>query len=166
MEIRDLYDKNGNLTGETIFKGEVIPKDKYIAVVLVFIQNSDNKFLIQKRSKLKNGKYGSTSGHLSTGENSINGMVRELKEELGLSIIPSELQLLKSGKDDKRQYLYNIYYMKKDFDISNLKLQNDEVDFVEWDSIDEISKLIKDGKFTNSHSEIFLESENLLRNIS
>jgi len=39
MELRDLYDKNLNLTGETIQKGEIIPKGKYILVVVVWIQN-------------------------------------------------------------------------------------------------------------------------------
>ena len=55
-EKRDLYDANRNLTKKTVFKGEPIPKGNYIVVVLVFIQNSEGKFLIQKRSKRKNGK--------------------------------------------------------------------------------------------------------------
>lgn len=50
MERRDLYDKNRNLTGETILKGETIPDERYIVVVLVFIQNSEGKFLIQSRN--------------------------------------------------------------------------------------------------------------------
>ena len=63
MEIRDLYDKDRNLTGETILKGEQIPENRYIIVMLIFIQNSEGKFLIQKRSKIKNGKYATTGGH-------------------------------------------------------------------------------------------------------
>lgn len=63
IEKRDLYDENRNLIGETIFKGEEIPEGKYIVVVLVFIQNSEGKFLIQKRSERKNGKYATTGGH-------------------------------------------------------------------------------------------------------
>ena len=53
IEKRDLYDINRKLTGKTIFKGEAIPDGKYITVVLVFIQNSEGKFLIQKRSPNK-----------------------------------------------------------------------------------------------------------------
>ena len=49
MEKRDLYDSQRNITGETILKGEEIPKGRYIIVVLVFIQNSEGKFLIQKK---------------------------------------------------------------------------------------------------------------------
>lgn len=67
MEKRDLYDINRNLTGETIYKGETIPENKYINVVLAFIQNSKCEFLIQKRSIQKDGMYGSTGGHAKTG---------------------------------------------------------------------------------------------------
>ena len=52
MEQRDLYDINKRLTGRTIFKGESILENNYIIVVLVFIQNSEGKFLIQKRSQI------------------------------------------------------------------------------------------------------------------
>ena len=41
MEKRDLYNSDRIKTGETIFKGEDIPKDRYILVVLVFIENSE-----------------------------------------------------------------------------------------------------------------------------
>ena len=86
MEKRDLYDKNRNLTGETIFKGEVTPEGRYIVVVLVFIQNSDGRFLIQKRSEVKNGKYATTGGHPKSGENSVQGIISEVKEEIGIEI--------------------------------------------------------------------------------
>ena len=56
MEKRDLYDINRNLTGETIYKGQTIPEGKYILVVLSFIENSEGKFLIQKRSIQKKRK--------------------------------------------------------------------------------------------------------------
>ena len=81
MEQRDLYDINRRLTGQTIFKGDSIPENNYIIVVLVFIQNSEGKFLIQKRSKIKNGKYATTGGHPKSGENSIQGIISEVKEE-------------------------------------------------------------------------------------
>ncbi len=47
MEKRDLYDKDRNLADKTIFKNFPIPKGHYILVVLIFIQNSEGKFLIQ-----------------------------------------------------------------------------------------------------------------------
>ena len=153
MEKRDLYDINRNLTGETIYKGEAIPPDRYILVVLSFIQNSDGKFLIQKRSKLKDGKYASTGGHPKSGETSFQGIITEIKEELGLTIFPNELNLIFSGREDSEQVFFDIYYIKKDFDISNLVLQKDEVESVEWLSMKEIKELINNGLFLKNHEE-------------
>ena len=153
MEKRDLYDINKKLTGETIYKNEKIPANRYILVVLVFIQNSQGKFLIQKRSKQKDGKYASTGGHPKTGETSIDGMITEIKEELGLTVKPEELELIFSGQEDVKQVFFDIYYMKKNFNISDLKLQKEEVDFVEWLSFKEIETLIKKDLFLESHAE-------------
>lgn len=162
MEIRDLYDIDQNLTGEKIYKDETIPAGRYIAVVLCFIQNSNGDFLIQKRSKSKNGKYGFTSGHLMSGETSIQGMIREIKEELGLNVLPSELNLINSGRDDVGQFFFDIYYLKKDCILDNLILSKDEVDFVEWDSIEQIQELINKNLFSPGHTEIFLELKMML----
>ena len=116
MEKRDLYDKERKLTGETIYKGEPIPKGKYIIVILVMIQNSKGEFLIQKRSKLKDGKYAATGGHVKTGQTSIKGMIEEIQEELGLTVKPEELELLYTAREDKHDVFFDLYYMKKDID--------------------------------------------------
>ena len=163
MEKRDLYDINRNLTGETIYKGEAIPPDRYILVVLSFIQNSDGKFLIQKRSKLKDGKYASTGGHPKSGETSLQGIITEIKEELGLTIFPNELNLIFSGREDSEQVFFDIYYIKKDFDISNLLLQKDEVESVEWLSMKEIKELINNGLFLKNHEEEVFRMINIFK---
>ena len=155
MEKRDLYDFNRNLTGETIFKGEAIPKNKYILVVLSFIENSEGKFLIQKRSIQKNGKYASTGGHPKSGETSLQGMLTEIKEEIGLSLLPTEPKLIFSGREDSSQIFYDIYYIKKDFEIEDLQLQEEEVESVKWNSVSEIQNMINNNTFLRSHIEEF-----------
>lgn len=156
IEKRDLYDENRNLIGETIFKGEEIPEGKYIVVVLVFIQNSEGKFLIQKRSERKNGKYATTGGHPKSGENSIQGIITEVKEEIGLDIKPEDLQLYYGGKSEIERVFWDDYYVKMDVpDIDKLKLQEEEVASVHWFSIEEIKDLMKQDKFFKNHYEEF-----------
>lgn len=156
IEKRDLYDENRNLTGETIFKGEDIPEGKYIVVVLVFIQNSEGKFLIQKRSERKNGKYATTGGHPKSRENSIQGIITEVKEEIGLDIKPEDLQLYYGGKSEIEKVFWDDYYVKMDVpDIDKLKLQEEEVASVHWFSIEEIKDLMKQDKFFKNHYEEF-----------
>lgn len=163
MERRDLYDINRKPTGETIFKGEKIPLNRYIIVVLSFIQNSKGEFLVQKRSKQKDGKFASTGGHAKTGENSIEAMISEIREELGLNVLPSELNLIYSGREDTERVFFDIYYLKKDFDIESLTLQKEEVDFVEWDSIEKINELIANNLFLENHVEEFYRMMDILK---
>ena len=156
MEKRDLYDKNRNITGKTILKGEQIPKDRYIVVVLVFIQNSEGKFLIQKRSEAKNGKYATTGGHPKTGETSIEGILTEVEEEIGVKMNPKDLKLYFSGKSEDERVFWDDYYIKMDIqNLNDLKLQEAEVDSVEWLSENEIVNLMKQDKFFKNHYEEF-----------
>lgn len=156
MEKRDLYDENRKLTGETIYKGEKVPEGKYITVVLVYIQNSEGKFLIQKRSKEKNGKFATTGGHPKSGEDSIQGIITEVKEEIGLDIESDKLQLYFSQRFDKENVFADAYYVKMDVEnIENLKLQKEEVESVHWFSESEIKQLRKEEKYFKNHYEEF-----------
>lgn len=156
MEKRDLYDINRKLTGETYIKGEQIPKGSYGIVVVIFIQNSDGKFLIQKRSARKNGLYASTGGHPKSGESSKEGILAEVKEELGLTLNSNEVQLFFSGRSDEERMFWDDYYIKIDIeDISKLQLQEEEVSEVSWKTEDEIVNLMKEGKFFKNDFEEF-----------
>ena len=155
MEKRDLYDENRILTGETVFKGEPIPSGKFIIVVLSIIQNSKGEFLIQKRSLQKNGKYASTGGHVKSGETSIQGIISEIKEEIGLDVEENELELIYTDREVHEQVFFDVYYLKKDFDICDLVLQKEEVESVQWASLDKIKELLSDGLFAENHAEEF-----------
>ena len=156
MEKRDLYDANKKLTGETIFKGEKTPEGRYIIVVLVFIQNSEGKFLIQKRSVRKNGLYATTGGHPKSGEDSIHGIITEVKEEIGLDIKAEDLQLYFGGRSETERVFWDDYYVKLDIDnIESLKLQEEEVESLHWFTAEEIHELMKEGKFFKNHYEEF-----------
>ena len=165
MEKRDLYDINRNLTGETIYKGDSIPNGKFILVVLSFIQNSKGEFLIQKRSVQKGGKYASTGGHAKTGETSIQAMMTEINEEVGLNVNEDELDLFYSGRDDIDKVFFDLYYIKKDFSTDSLTLQKEEVESVKWMTVDEIKQLISTNKFLDSNVDEFYKILDYLNNI-
>ena len=163
MEKRDLYDKDRKLTGEFIYKGEPVPEGKYIIVILVMIQNSKGEFLIQKRSKQKDGKYAATGGHVKTGQTSVEGMIDEIQEEIGLEVKPEELELLYSAREDEAQVFFDLYYMKKDIEIKDLVLQEEEVESVEWKTIEEIDELIKQDMFLINHAEEVYRTIDILK---
>ena len=156
MERRDLYDINRNLTGETIAKTEPTPEGRYIIVVLVFIQNSEGKFLIQRRSrKYKDGKLATTGGHVKSGTTSVEGIIEEVEEELGLKLNPSDLDVYYSGREDSSRVFFDDYYAQIDVDLADLKLQDDEVDEALWMTADEIRAAIENGEFLENHVDEF-----------
>lgn len=165
-EIRDLYDENRNLTGQTVRKGEPTPEGSYIIVVLIFIENSEGKFLIQRRSrKYKDGKLATTGGHVKSGETSIEGILEEVREEIGLEIPESDLELYETGREDSTRVFYDDYYAKVDIDdISKLELQESEVDEVLWMTPDEIYAACESGDFLSNHIDEFTSLMNWKKN--
>ena len=86
MELRDLYDENKKVTGLTFVKGEQVPKGYYYLIVAIYIQNSKGEFLIQKRVERKGGKWATTAGHPKAGESSLEGLITEVREEIGIDL--------------------------------------------------------------------------------
>lgn len=153
MEKRDLYDENKKLTGETIYKGQDVPKGRYYITVVVFIQNNKNEFLLQKRVKKKDGKWATTGGHPVSGETSKQGIITEIKEELGINVVEENVKLFKTIKTEDD--FVDIYYLKEDIDINEIKIQKEEVEDAKWSTIDEIQKMIQQGIFSESHKDFF-----------
>ena len=109
MEKRDLYYRNRNKLGKAIKKGDNIPEGYYILVVMIIMQNKKGQFLIQKRSELKGGKWAFTGGHLKAGETSLEGIISEVKEELGIDISTEKIKLMKSSIFEK--IIGDFYYV-------------------------------------------------------
>ena len=158
MELLDIYDNNGNPTGRKIIRGdktEVLNENEHIAVAVIFIENSNNQFLIQKTSALKGGEYSSTGGHIDSGETPIKAIKREVEEELGVNV--DNDNIIYYGFLLYDMPIRYLFYLRKDININDLKLQTEEVDYVKFMSIDEINKLIKDNKMLKSHGIMFQE---------
>lgn len=153
MEIRDLYDENKILTKEIIKKGEKVPKGRYYITVVVWIQNKKSEFLIQKTSKEKGSYYSTTGGHPKSGETSIQGIVTEVKEELGLDINPKNLTLFKTIKTEDD--FVDLYYLKQDIDLKGITLQKEEVEEASWMTQKEIESLIKNKQFLPPHISFY-----------
>ena len=156
MEYLDLYDINKKLTGKKIVRGKgkpIVPENNYINIVLIFIQNSKNEFLFQITSKEKDQELATTGGHVKSGQTSYEAILNEVEEELGINIENDNPIMVDS-------YIFGIafmdvYYLKKDIDINQLKLQKEEVDMVKWISIEEINKNIKSEKIRKGNIKAF-----------
>lgn len=151
MEYRDLYNFDRTLVGKKILKGEAIPENNYIMMVVIFIENDNHQFLIQKRSSDKGGKWATTGGHPKSGESSLEGIKKEVKEELGIDIKEPILFKQESGKDT----LCDLYYIKQNIDINKIKIQKEELDEVKWATKEQITSLMNEKEFNKGHYMMF-----------
>ena len=162
-EIRDLYDINGNKTELTYYKGEKIPEGYYPMVVMIAIQNSEGKFLMQKRVEEKGGDYGVTGGHPKSGETPYEGIITEVKEELGIDISNNKIIEFDSGCDLKD--CYKMYYTKLDLDIDKLNIQKEELSEVKWFSLEELQEMVNNKILNQDQIDFFIKCKEYIEKI-
>ena len=122
-----------------------LEKGKYFMIVLIFIENDNHEFLIQKTSKEKGGMYAITGGHVSFGDNNIKTVIKEAKEELGININEKEIKYIDTIKHDIA--FCDTFYIHQNINLDDITLQKEEVENIYWLTKEEIYKLDKEGKF-------------------
>lgn len=161
-EYTDLYDENKKLTDKKLFREKgfklTVPKGYYNIVVLAFIKNSKDEFLLQKISKNKGSMWAVTGGHVKSGETSLECVINEIKEELGIFINENDIHLFKTYKYETA--FKDVYYIEKDIDVKNLNYEKDEVEYAEYFTVDEINQLIENGEFRKTNIDAFLDIVN------
>lgn len=149
-ELVDVYDENKNITGKVINRADIydLKDDEYIVTVHCFIINLSNQILLTQRSLNKNrgGKWEETHGGLRTGEKSIDGIIRELQEEIGIYIQPNELKLIKTLK--MKNKFRDIYIYKKDIPLSSIRYNDGEVMDCKYVSLNNFKLMIEKHECT------------------
>ena len=161
-ELRDLYDINSNKTNKTYYKGDIIPKGYYPMVVMVVIRNSKGEFLMQKRVKEKGGDWGVTGGHPKSGETPIEGIISEVKEELGLDFSNENFIEYDSGCDGKD--CYKMYFVNKDIDLNDITIQKEELSEVKWFTMDELKKMVESKELNDDQISCFIKVCDYIKN--
>lgn len=141
-ELVDIVDENNQPTGEQKMKSEAHQFGFWHRVIHVWLYDKNQGVLLQLRAKTKKLFPDVwdvvVGGHVSAGEDLIISAVREAKEELNLNIDPQKLSLFKIFTAKIRfndvvnnEFIY-IYTLPFDGKISDLKLQDEEVQDVKF----------------------------------
>lgn len=159
-EFLNILDESGSITTESKPRSIVHRSGDFHPTVHIWIiKRMDMGIftLLQKRSKEKDihpDCYDvSAAGHVSQGDEFREAAVRELKEELGLSVNPEKLTFIGMRKNVYRSESINdnefcaVYLYKEKVSDSELTLQASEVSKVCWAEIDEILSVIDRGDF-------------------
>lgn len=145
MELWDVYDKSGRKTGAVKEKeSEYLPGEYHLAME-AWVFNDQREILIQQRSwsrPILPGMWSLTTGRMVAGEDSRQGCVRELKEELGLSVLPQEPYFLRRIiRDDP--LIWDIYFLRRNVPAESLALQREEVAQARWVSFRQFYELLE-----------------------
>ena len=158
MELWDLYTENRRLTGKTHIRGEEIPDDCYHMVVHVWIKNSKNEYLISQRSATRPAfplMWECVGGSVVAGEGSLEGALREVKEEVGLDLLSGSGKLLLTKTRRTYHDFVDVWLFQYDGEVSLDNATTDEVAQIKWMTVSQIRELLDSGKLVPSLSYFF-----------
>lgn len=161
----DIYDINKKKTGRTMKRNDwCLKDDEYHLTVLGVVSRPDNTFLITKRVMTKSwapGWWEVSGGAAMAGEESLEAVIREVKEETGLDVSEAEggyaftYHRENPGKGDN--YFVDVYRFVLDFEESDVHPQEAETDGFKIATLDEIKEIAARGEFLHYDSikEVF-----------
>lgn len=160
MELWDIYDRDKQRTGRTMKRNDwhMKPGDFHLTVLGV-IRHTNGKYLITKRVMTKAWAPGSwevSGGAAQAGEDSLDAVKREIKEETGLDVSSFDggfvFSYTRENPDEGDNYFVDIYCFTGDFSEADLHLQEAETDGYMLATAEEIEALGAQGKFLHYDS--------------
>ena len=152
-EVIDIYNENNEGLNIQKMRSEAHKSGLWHRVSHIWIYNSNREILIQLRSENKelypNMWDISVAGHIGAGEEPVISALREIEEEIGLSVKPEDLQFFKIRKhkivyrEIKNNEFCYVYFLKFNGDIKKLILQEEEVAKIQFLSFDKLEEELK-----------------------
>lgn len=147
MKLFDVLDKDRNKLGYTKYRNEVLESNEYSVGVEIWIFNN-KKLLMTQRSINKSHffKWEVPGGCAKTGETSLNTLVRELKEEIGISI--NNFKIIDTLI--YKQQFVDVYMSDDIINLDDVVLQKNEVCNIKFVTKDEFLKMAKNNEIVES----------------
>ena len=170
MEVWDLYTKYREKTGKEHIRGEKIPEGCYHLAVHVWIRNNKGEYLISQRSADRPAfplMWECVGGSVIKGESSIEGAIREVKEEVGLDLEQEAGKLLFSkirGTDVKYECkayndIMDVWLFNYSGEVQLETAITNEVADCKWMTVSEIRKLYEEKKLVQTLDYFFCAME-------
>ena len=180
-EFINILDEHGKLTGEIKLKSEAHRLGLYHSSVHIWFYTKKGEILIQKRADFKDTFPNlwdvSVAGHISAGETPEYSAIREISEEIGLTINKNHINFIgvyleqthprENIMDNEFHY---IYLAELQTPVENLVIQEEEVAAIKMISLQNLKQDLSDtdkSKYYVPHEEkyfsfVFSEIEKLL----
>lgn len=151
-EFLDVLDENGNHTGTKKLRSDIHKLGDWHRAAHAWIINPKGELLLQRRGQTKethpNMFDTSVAGHIEAGQTSLETVLKESKEELGLELNPEEPKLLFSYQEEKvlnngsyiNRGFHDVYLIQKNVSLATLSIDQQEVGevrYVPWRKVKE-----------------------------
>ena len=148
LEMWDLYNDKREKTWKVLPHSVPVPKRVYNLTVSEWIVNSQGKNLLSQRQPKTTYPlcWECTGGSVLAGEDSLNGAMREVREELGIMLNPFKAEIIYHTRREEVQDFYDVWLFHADIDISKIKMQKTEVVGVQWVNRDDLFDMLHSGK--------------------
>ncbi|WP_411676600.1 NUDIX hydrolase [Caproicibacter sp.] len=143
-ELCDVYDQNKNRTGRVWTRGVPMRLGDYRLVVYAWIFDREGQLLMTRRhpKKVWGGCWECTAGGVQAGETSLQGALRELREEIGVSFAEKDASLLHSSLDGN---VWIDTWLFQNCRVGELRLQPEEVTQAKWVGREEYEDMCRQG---------------------
>ena len=99
-------------------------------LVLVILEKTDQHIALQLRDNITNithpDHWALFGGHMETGEQPLEAALREVAEELSITLIPSQLAFLRSFQLEHKKE-HHAYYYRVDNELTNAQLREGQL---------------------------------------
>ena len=149
MELFDVVDEKRVKLGYTKERGKKLEENEYNVGIEFYIFNN-GKLLITQRSLEKShpGQWEVPGGCSQAGESSIDTLIREAKEEIGLTVSGNSFELI--GTQMYKKQFVDIYKINIPIELSNIVCQKEEVSDVKFVSKKEFLKMADNNEIVPS----------------
>lgn len=149
MEYFDVLNKTRKDLNYTKIRGIKLEENEYNQGAELWLINN-GKLLITKRSLEKShpGEWETPGGCSQKGETSLDTIIREANEEIGISLTENDLELI--GTQLYKKQFVDIFLSKKLINEFDIKLQTSEVVEFKFVSKDEFISMIENNKMVKS----------------
>ncbi len=163
MELWDLYDEQRRLVGTDHVRGEELPDNCFHLVVHVWIKNSNGEYLISQRAADRPTfplLWECVGGSVLKGETSLQGALREVKEEVGLDLDARTGKVIftktrKTVGQVKCNDIMDVWLFPYDGEVNLEKATTREVSQTRWATYEDIQKLWDQNLFVPSLDYFF-----------
>ena len=117
-------------------------REQFLSAVYLIVRNNEGKILLQRRqgTNLWAGFLGLPAGHIDSGEDAYDALIRETKEELGINILCDDIvdTFVVCRRNKSISSYYDVYFEVSKYDGTIQVRESDKCSELVWADINNL----------------------------